>query len=31
VMAHDDDCRIYSGEACSCHPLITRYVEPKRS
>jgi hypothetical protein len=31
VMAHDDDCRIYSGEVCSCDPIITRYIEPKRS
>jgi hypothetical protein len=31
VHAHDDDCRIYSGKACSCNPVITRHVEPKRT
>lgn len=31
VMAHDDDCRIYSSQPCSCNPVVTRHLEPNRS
>lgn len=35
VMHHDAWCKIYDGdggiESCNCNPLITRYIEPRRS
>jgi hypothetical protein len=31
VFFHDDWCRIYGGEACSCQPDVRIFAEPRRS
>ena len=31
VMQYDDWCSIYDGKECNCNPVVSRYIEPKRS
>jgi hypothetical protein len=31
VVYHDDACRIFEGEACSCDPAVRVFAEPRRS
>jgi hypothetical protein len=31
VLYHDDDCRIFEGQACNCEPDIRFFAEPSRS
>jgi hypothetical protein len=31
VYYHDDSCRIFHGNACSCDPGVRLFAEPRRS